>query len=110
MFADPDEKTAKVVVPDYQLALAIGQEGQNASLAARLTGYKIDIKSETQARESGDLLEYESDYYDDDEYDEEEYSEDEYSYDEDYSGEDYPDEEYTEDGEPEDGEAGEDQE
>ena len=49
VFADPDERTAKVVVPDYQLSLAIGKEGQNARLAARLTGYKIDIKSETQA-------------------------------------------------------------
>ncbi len=68
VMADGDEKTAKVVVPDYQLSLAIGREGQNARLAARLTGFKIDIKSETQARESGDLLEYESDYYDDDEY------------------------------------------
>ena len=53
VFADPDERTAKVVVPDYQLSLAIGKEGQNARLAARLTGYKIDIKSETQARELG---------------------------------------------------------
>ena len=44
-----EEKTAKVIVPDYQLSLAIGKEGQNARLAARLTGYKIDIKSETQA-------------------------------------------------------------
>ena len=47
----PTEKSAKVVVPDYQLSLAIGREGQNARLAARLTGYKIDIKSETQAME-----------------------------------------------------------
>jgi hypothetical protein len=47
------------VVPDYQLSLAIGKEGQNARLAARLTGFKIDIKSETQARESGELYEYE---------------------------------------------------
>ena len=62
VMADPDEKTALVVVPDYQLSLAIGKEGQNARLAARLTGFKIDIKSETQARESGD-------FYDD--YDEE---------------------------------------
>ena len=53
--ADPDERAAKVIVPDYQLSLAIGKEGQNARLAARLTGYKIDIKSETQARESGDF-------------------------------------------------------
>ncbi len=52
VFADPDEKTAKVVVPDGQLSLAIGKEGQNARLAARLTGYKIDIKSETQAKDA----------------------------------------------------------
>lgn len=55
--ADPDDKTASVIVPDYQLSLAIGKEGQNARLAARLTGYKIDIKSETQAIEAGDLPE-----------------------------------------------------
>ena len=58
VMADPDEKTALVVVPDYQLSLAIGKEGQNARLAARLTGFKIDIKSETQARESGDFYDY----------------------------------------------------
>ena len=46
---DVEEKSAEVVVPDYQLSLAIGKEGQNARLAARLTGYKIDIKSESQA-------------------------------------------------------------
>lgn len=46
---DPEEKSAAVVVPDYQLSLAIGKEGQNARLAAKLTGYKIDIKSESQA-------------------------------------------------------------
>ena len=46
-----------MIVPDYQLSLAIGKEGQNARLAARLTGYKIDIKSETQAIESGELPE-----------------------------------------------------
>ena len=46
---DPSEKSAEVIVPDYQLSLAIGKEGQNARLAARLTGYKIDIKSETQS-------------------------------------------------------------
>ena len=57
VMADPDDKTAGVIVPDYQLSLAIGKEGQNARLAARLTGYKIDIKSETQAIESGDLPE-----------------------------------------------------
>ena len=47
-----EDKSAKVVVPDFQLSLAIGKEGQNARLAARLTGYKIDIKSETQAKEA----------------------------------------------------------
>jgi N utilization substance protein A len=45
---DPDTQTASVIVPDYQLSLAIGKEGQNARLAARLTGWRIDIKSETQ--------------------------------------------------------------
>ena len=58
VLADPDEKTALVIVPDYQLSLAIGKEGQNARLAARLTGFKIDIKSETQAREAGDFEYY----------------------------------------------------
>lgn len=57
VMADPDDKTASVIVPDKQLSLAIGKEGQNARLAARLTGYKIDIKSETQAIESGELPE-----------------------------------------------------
>ena len=89
--ADADEKSARVVVPDYQLSLAIGKEGQNARLAARLTGFKIDIKSETQAREAGDFLDYE-DEYDDDEY----YDEDDEYYDEDgeYTDEEYSDEEY----------------
>jgi N utilization substance protein A len=45
---DPDTQTAEVVVPDFQLSLAIGKEGQNARLAARLTGWRIDIKSESQ--------------------------------------------------------------
>ena len=70
--ADNDEKTAKVVVPDYQLSLAIGKEGQNARLAARLTGFKIDIKSETQAKESGDFYDYEEDDEDDEEQDNQE--------------------------------------
>ncbi len=76
VFADPDEKMAKVVVPDYQLSLAIGKEGQNARLAARLTGYKIDIKSESQAKDAPGFR-YE-DYIDEyDEYDEDgEYAED----------------------------------
>ena len=73
VFADPDEKSAKVVVPDYQLSLAIGKEGQNARLAARLTGYKIDIKSETQAKDAPGFR-YE-DYVDDDVEDGEEYDE-----------------------------------
>ena len=72
VFADPDEKAAKVVVPDYQLSLAIGKECQNARLAARLTGYKIDIKSETQAKDAPGFR-YED--YIDDEYDEEAYEE-----------------------------------
>ncbi len=80
VFADPDEKTAKVVVPDYQLSLAIGKEGQNARLAARLTGYKIDIKSETQAKDAPGFR-YEDYLYDD----EEEYTEE--SYEEEYTGE-----------------------
>lgn len=71
VFADDEEKTAKVIVPDYQLSLAIGKEGQNARLAARLTGFKIDIKSESQARELeefAELFEYENeeDLYEDD--------------------------------------------
>lgn len=73
VFADPDEKTAKVVVPDYQLSLAIGKEGQNARLAARLTGYKIDIKSETQAKDAPGFR-YE-DYLDEEEYGDDEYEE-----------------------------------
>ncbi len=59
--ANADEKICRVIVPDYQLSLAIGKEGQNARLAAKLTGWKIDIKSESQAIESGEL-----EYADDD--------------------------------------------
>ena len=91
---DIDEKSAKVVVPDYQLSLAIGKEGQNARLAARLTGYKIDIKSESQAG----LSKYDDDEIDfrlDDEYDE---YDDEENYDEDgYEEETYEDDNYEED-------------
>ncbi|MCR4924475.1 MAG: transcription termination factor NusA [Lachnospiraceae bacterium] len=83
VIADGDEKTAKVVVPDSQLSLAIGKEGQNARLAAKLTGFKIDIKSETQAKDApGFRLE---DYYDDED--------DDYEY-EAASEEDYETEEY----------------
>ena len=78
VIADAEEKSAKVVVPDYQLSLAIGKEGQNARLAARLTGFKIDIKSETQARESGDILDYENEYEEDEYYDEDGGSYEEY--------------------------------
>ena len=80
--ADEDEHTALVVVPDNQLSLAIGMKGQNARLAAKLTGYRIDIKSESQAREEGLF-----DNYDEDEEYEEEYD-------------------YNEEGYPEDGVAG----
>ena len=100
VIADGEEKSAKVVVPDYQLSLAIGKEGQNARLAARLTGFKIDIKSETQARESGDFLDYENDYYEDDEYYDDEYAEDgEYADDGAYSPGDYTESEYDQEGE-----------
>ena len=46
-----EERAAKVIVPDYQLSLAIGKEGQNARLAARLMGWKIDVKSESKMLE-----------------------------------------------------------
>jgi transcription termination factor nusA len=55
--ARDEEKTSSVVVPDYQLSLAIGKAGQNARLAAKLTNWKIDIKSETQAAEAGEYVE-----------------------------------------------------
>ena len=103
------EKSARVIVPDYQLSLAIGKEGQNARLAARLTGYKIDIKSETQARELEEEYEeyrdeYDEEYqdYDDDgdRYDDGDY--DDRDYDEDggdrYDDGDYDDRDYDEDG------------
>lgn len=61
--ADEEEKEAQVIVPDHQLSLAIGKEGQNARLAARLTGFRIDIKSETQARELGLFDEMDYDQY-----------------------------------------------
>ena len=81
VFADPEERTAKVVVPDYQLSLAIGKEGQNARLAAKLTNYKIDIKSETQAKDAPGFR-YE-DYLDDEDYEEyDEYEEYEEEYEE----------------------------
>ena len=77
VLADAEEKTATVIVPDYQLSLAIGKEGQNARLAARLTGFKIDILNETQAADILDEI-YQGDFEEDDEYEEgyeEEYEE-----------------------------------
>lgn len=91
--ADEESREAQVIVPDYQLSLAIGKEGQNARLAARLTGYKIDIKSETQAREMGLFEELGLDYQEDGGYDdyESDYQEDgEAEYQEDYQ-DDYQD-------------------
>ena len=89
---DPEEKSARVVVPDYQLSLAIGKEGQNARLAAKLTGYKIDIKSESQAAELQEELDF------DDSFDMDVFFEDD-SFEDDYAGgnadnlgEDYADE------------------
>ena len=103
--ADEDSREAVVIVPDYQLSLAIGKEGQNARLAAKLTGYKIDIKSESQAEESGLLEElgmqlseegeYAGDGYYEGEYAPEEYAEGEYADDEAYAGETYEEETYA---------------
>ncbi|MEE1228839.1 MAG: transcription termination factor NusA, partial [Lachnospiraceae bacterium] len=104
-----EEKSARVVVPDYQLSLAIGKEGQNARLAAKLTQYKIDIRSESQAKE----LEEELDFGDiDDEFDDLPVEETETSlgsdmeeqadqYDETASSEDFQEEEADEAAEPE---------
>ena len=92
--ADEDSKEAQVIVPDYQLSLAIGKEGQNARLAARLTGYKIDIKSETQAREMGLFEELGLDYQEDGGYEdyESDYQEDgDTEYQEDYQEDDQED-------------------
>lgn len=79
-----DDKIARVVVPDYQLSLAIGKEGQNARLSAKLTGWKIDIKSESQAEE----LRANEQYYDQEEYEDEYFG--------DYTSEEYEEGEYTE--------------
>jgi N utilization substance protein A len=92
VFADPDEKSAKVVVPDDQLSLAIGKEGQNARLAAKLTDYKIDIKSESQAVDA-EGFRY-SDYFDD----EEEYGYDENVYYDENGNPIYDESAYVDDG------------
>lgn len=84
---DEEEKIASVIVPDYQLSLAIGKEGQNARLAARLTGYKIDIKSEAQVRNSNEYHNddrYEEDRFDDSEDRDDRYEDDRYDDDKDY--------------------------
>lgn len=85
---DEEDKSARVVVPDYQLSLAIGKEGQNARLAARLTGYKIDIKSESQAREAYGYDDYDEDYDQDEDYDD---NYDSYDEEDNYSEEEYAD-------------------
>lgn len=78
VMADTENREARVVVPDKQLSLAIGKEGQNARLAAKLTGYKIDIKSESQAIEDWHI--YDDDYYEEEYFEEDEaLSEGEYS-------------------------------
>ncbi len=59
-----EEQSAKIVVPDHQLSLAIGKEGQNARLSAKLTGWRIDIKSESQAEETGFFNEEETEIMD----------------------------------------------
>jgi N utilization substance protein A len=55
VYVNEEAKMATVVVPDYQLSLAIGKEGQNARLAAKLTGWKVDIKNESQFMEEADI-------------------------------------------------------
>lgn len=79
-----DERAARVIVPDFQLSLAIGKEGQNARLAAKLTGWKIDIKSESQLRAAIEQQMFNMDsIYDPDEDD----NEDGYEYEDEYDNE-----------------------
>jgi N utilization substance protein A len=92
VYPKDDEKVALVIVPDYQLSLAIGKEGQNARLAAKLTGWKIDIKSESQAL-AQHLISREDEYYSEEEYSG--YDENrEYEYDEGYTEDEYAADEY----------------
>lgn len=84
---NPEEKSARVIVPDYQLSLAIGREGQNARLAARLTGYKIDIKSESQAGNYYEEQWNENQYNDQYEGEYDEYDQYEDGYEGEYEGE-----------------------
>mgnify|MGYP001362345811 FL=1 len=65
VIVNEEDKATTVIVPDYQLSLAIGKRGQNARLAAKLTGWKIDIKSESEAKEEGLLKEKEDVFFDD---------------------------------------------
>lgn len=99
---NPEEKSARVVVPDYQLSLAIGKEGQNARLAAKLTGYKIDIKSESQAAELQEELDFDDSFDMDDSFDDD-------SFEDDYTGENMDDigGEYSDENSGEDDYAGE---
>ena len=94
---DTEEKSARVVVPDFQLSLAIGKEGQNARLAAKLTGFKIDIKSESQAAELQEELDFDDSFDDmDDSYDE--YADEPADGAENYDGaDDYADDNYDAD-------------
>ncbi len=103
VYPKPEDKVTLVIVPDYQLSLAIGKEGQNARLAAKLTGWKIDIKNETQAIDQNLIPEsYDEEYYDEDyedyqdgEYEEyDEYADGEY---EEYDDTEYAEEEYAAD-------------
>lgn len=89
---DPEEKSARVVVPDYQLSLAIGKEGQNARLAAKLTGYKIDIKSESQAAELQEELDFDDSFDMDDSFEDDSFEDDYAGGNADNLGEDYADE------------------
>lgn len=90
---DEDTRTARVIVPDFQLSLAIGKEGQNARLAARLTGWKIDIKSESQLREAIERQMFNID--NDDDYDPDS---NDYDYEDEDPGAEYEyEEEYVED-------------
>ena len=99
-----EEKSARVVVPDYHLSLAIGKEGQNARLAAKLTGYKIDIKSESQAAQMMEELDFsdeidEMDDFEDfenDGFDTLEETDSNDSYEEDYKEESYEEESFEE--------------
>ena len=103
VIADQDNKEAMVIVPDAQLSLAIGKEGQNARLAAKLTSYKIDIKSESQAQEQGIFDEMGIDYQGEDVDSEEDTELIDETFADDYS-EETTDETFAEDA---DGESGE---